>query len=108
MCSGMTGMRTENLTKTFKNRAVCVQPGCLFRRSGFNAKHLADFTVRALAGELLTKIVSKSEMILARRQCIECALRVMRGMKTIPTEEEWIHLDDLGHWHHRRRRRRSH
>ena len=108
MCSGMTGMQTGNLTKTFKNRVVCVQPDCLFRRPGFNAKHLAEFTVRALAGEPLTKIVSKSEMILARPQCIDCALRVMQGRKTIPTKEEWIHLDGLGHWHHRRRRRSSH
>lgn len=89
-------------------RTVCVQPRCLFKRSGFNVQHLADLLIRKLCGESLGKIVSESEQIEARPQCTSCALRVMQGRKAYRTEEEWDHLVDLGRWHHRRQRRRKH
>ena len=89
------------------SRAVCTQPGCLLKRAGVNAEHLANILIRTLAGELMEDIVLESERILARPQCMHCALRVMQGLKAYLTEAEWSHLDDLGHWHHRRQRRKQ-
>jgi hypothetical protein len=96
----------SSLTMEPTSRTICVQPGCLFRRTGLKAQHLADFLVRILAGEPLDNIVSESEKIKVRPQCTSCALRVMQKGKAYQTEEEWDHLDDLGHWHYRRQKRR--
>jgi hypothetical protein len=97
----------SSLTMESRTRIICVQPDCLFRRAGLKAKHLAGFLVRILAGESLDNMVLESEQIEARLQCTDCALRVMQGQKSYRIEEEWKHLDDLGHWHHRRQRRRE-
>ena len=98
----------RNLITEPGSRTICVQPGCLLKRKDFNAQHLAEFFIRTLAGESMEIMAPESERIIARPQCTHCALRVMQGRKAFLTETEWGHLDDLGHWHHRRQRRREH
>ena len=85
-----------------------MQPGCLLKRDGLQAQHLAGFLVKTLAGESLNSIFAGIEKIVARPQCTSCALRVMQGLKAYNTEAEWNHLDELGHRHHRRQWRRKH
>lgn len=89
----------------YGRRMVCTQAGCLLRRPGLKARHLADLLARILAGQSLDDIVPESELISARPQCSQCALRVLQGKKAFRTEDEWRYLDELGHWHHRRQRR---
>jgi len=98
----------RNLITEPGSRTICVQPGCLLKRKGFNTQHFAEFFIQALAGESMEIMAPESERIIARPQCTHCALRVMQGRKAFLTETEWGHLDDLGHWHHRRQRRREH
>jgi hypothetical protein len=97
----------RNLITEPGSRTSCVQPGCLLKRKDFNAQHLAEFFIRILVGESMEFMAPESEPIIARPQCTHCALRVMQGRKAFLTETEWNHLDDLGHWHHRRQRRRE-
>ena len=96
---------TSSLAMNHTTRVVCTQPGCLLRRPGLNVRHLATLLIGTLAGQSLGGIVLGSELINARPQCTQCALRVLQGKKAFKTEDEWSHLDDLGHWHHRRQRR---
>ena len=86
-------------------RAVCTQPGCLLKKAGLNLENLADFLVRILAGESMGKIAPGSNLITPRPMCKDCALRVLSGKNAYRTESEWNRLDNLGHWHHRRRQR---
>jgi len=97
---------TTNMTTKHPTRPVCTQPGCLLKRKGFRTHHLANVLTKTLAGEHLESIICESERILNRPQCTDCVLRVMEGLKAYLTEDEWDHLDALGHWHHRRQRRR--
>lgn len=96
----------DSLVSVPNVRTICVQPGCLFKKAGFKVEHLAELTIRLLAGEPLNRIVTDAERIVARPQCIRCALRIMQRRKAYQTKDEWQHLDDLGHWRHRRHRRR--
>ena len=96
-----------NLTITPTTRMTCVEPACLLKKDGFQAQNIAEFFIQTLAGESRESIVPGIKQIVARPQCISCALRVMQGIKAYRTEAEWNHLDDLGHWHHRRQWRKK-
>ena len=88
-------------------RPICLQPGCLLKSDSFNPRDLAGLLVQTLAGESLEHTAPQSELIVARPQCTDCALRVMQGGKAYLTKAEWSHLDDLGDWYNRRKRRRE-
>jgi hypothetical protein len=95
----------NSLTLEPETRTICVQPGCLFKNTGFKAQHLTEFLVQRLTGESLESVTPEFEQILSRPQCTPCALRVMQGGKACLTEAEWSHLDEVGQWHQRRQRR---
>ena len=87
---------------------VCTQPWCLFKRESFKNEDLAGFIIQILAGKPLQDILPEAGQIVVRPQCTLCALHVMQGRKAYLTQAEWTHLDDLGHWHTRRQRRKHH
>lgn len=94
-----------NLTTEPTGRLVCTQPGCLLKKAEFGLENLADFLVMILAGESVGKVAPGSDLITPRSLCQHCALRVLLGKNAYRTEAEWNRLDDLGHWHYRRRQR---
>lgn len=91
----------------YRSRKLCTQPGCLLRRTGFSAEHLAGILIQLLSGKSMESLIGASERISARPQCVDCALRVMQGGKAFLSGAEWGHLDELGNWHYRRERRRQ-
>jgi hypothetical protein len=93
------------LTTEQQVRTICEQPGCLFKKPGFKSRQFAESLLQHLPKEFLLRIAPEFEQILARPQCIPCALNVLQGGKARLTSEEWDHLSELGRWHHRRQRR---
>ena len=71
-------------------------------------EHVAEILIQALSREPAENLMTESERISVRPQCVYCIMRVMQGQKAHLTEAEWSHLDDLGHWHYRRHRRNRH
>lgn len=96
-----------NLNAVTNTKMVCVQPWCLLKKKGLTVEDIARFLIKSLAGEPHQVENPESRRIVARSQCILCALRVMQGRKAFLSHAEWDHLDDLGHWHHKRQRRQQ-
>lgn len=86
---------------------ACLQPGCLLRRKDLDMGCLAEILVFELAGKPLDELIDKSERIVVRTQCTACVLCVLKGGKAYLTDTEHEELIKLGHWHHRRQRRRD-
>jgi len=86
---------------------LCVQPNCPLKKPSHNSRYLASIFSIGIVDGSLDDYIDGSQRMKFRRQCVRCARGVLKGRKTYPTEAEWIHLVDLGHWHERRRHRRS-
>ena len=78
---------------------ICLQPGCLLKKTGVDAEYLANFIVHALAGESLDDFFPESDQIEVHHRCELCALRVLEGGKAYVTEAEYDHLVDVGERH---------
>lgn len=89
------------------SRVVCTQPGCLLHRAELTTEQVAEILIQVLSRNSTESLIDESERIFVRPRCKHCALRVMQGRKAYLTEAEWSHLDDLGHWHYRRQKRRK-
>ena len=97
----------RNLKIQSGSRKVCKNAGCLLKKKDFNSQNLAEFIIGTLAGASVESMFSESEKTTANPKCTQCAMRIMQGRKAFLTESEWDHLDNLGHWHHRRQRRKE-
>ena len=95
----------RSLASKSTGRPVCTQPDCLLKKPGLGIEELAECLVLMLAGESVERVMPGSSHIEFRPLCKHCALRVLSSKNTYRTEAEWDKLDDLGHWHHRRRQR---
>ncbi len=89
----------------YQTITICEQPGCLFKRPGFKTRQFTELLLRQLPKDLLNSIDPGFEKILARPQCIPCALSVIQGGKACLTEAEQNHLNGMGRWRQRRQRR---
>lgn len=95
----------SSLTMEHHTHVTCIQPQCFFKKPGFQARRFTNLLLKQLREEPLDHIDPEFKQILARPNCMPCALRVIRGGKACLTEAEQDHLDDMGRWHQRRQRR---
>jgi len=86
-------------------RTICTQPDCMLRRPTLTKESIAKIVIHAISGEPMDALISPSERVEMRSQCMLCAMRVLDGGKAYLSESEWQYLDDMGDWHTRRHRR---
>ena len=75
---------------------VCEQPSCALKQGHMNQLRLADLLIRALSKDGTMDCIPNRMRIIPRSVCIECARRVIRGHRPLPTcaERKRAFLDD--------------
>jgi hypothetical protein len=58
---------------------ACAQPECLLWKEGVDSRSLGQLVVRVLSGEDVSDALAGKSPIDPHEQCLDCALRVMRG-----------------------------